>query len=141
MRKSLWVVLVLTGLLIGAAPVAHAQAVMLNPTMLSFTPSPDHNATGLDGTPLVSRYEARVYSQGDLGLLLVALDLGKPTPVGNTITVVNAAWFLGLTPNVKLVIKVAAINTPTLKEGVSVASDPFGVQGPPQAGGKPATAK
>ena len=96
---------------------AHAQTpVVVNPTTLAFTPSADHSAIGSDGKPIVSRYELRISVEGD-NVVLLAIDLGKPTPVNNTITIVNPLWFAGLTPNTKYLGTVAAIG-PT-GEGVS----------------------
>ena len=60
-----------------AAPIAEAQTV--NPHLVSFLPSPDHDAIGDDGQPLVSQYNLAFYPVGG-SQPLVVVNLGKPTP-------------------------------------------------------------
>ena len=113
-----------------AAPV-FAQGLVTNPTKVVFTASADHALNGLDGQPLVTRYDLRMFLEGASSPVQV-IDLGKPTPdAENTITVENAAWFAAgaLTPNVRHVAKVAAVG-PT-GEGLSGESNPFGTTAPP----------
>ena len=128
MKKLLCILSVLIVILTLAAPVA-AQTVV-NPTTVVFTASADHATLGLDGQPLVTNYELRIYVQTPLGQTPAFVsDIGKPTPgAANVISVLNAAWFTGLTPNVKYIARVVAIG-PT-GEGVSNDSNPFGNQGP-----------
>lgn len=130
--KLLRVVLALVALLACAVP-AFAQATVINPVTVEFLASVDHATLGLDGAPLVASYEMRIFVQNPLGSTpIFSTSLGKPTPgAGNLISITNAVWFSGLTPNVKYVAKVAAIG-PT-GEGVSALSNPFGNQGPPMA--------
>jgi len=121
-----------TLLFVLVAAVATAQTAAVNPVTVQCVPSSDHNTVNaLDGTPMVSRYEMRIYLSTDLTKVVFTQDMGKPTPVANLITVTNALWFSGLTPNTKYVAKVAAIG-PT-GEGVSDPSNPFGNVGPPAA--------
>jgi hypothetical protein len=123
------------------ATLASAQAVVTNPTTVSFTASADHAAMALDGTtPLVTRYDLQVYLEATpTGTPLVVLDLGKPTPVNSTITVTNAIWFAALTPKTRYVAKAAAVG-PT-GTGVSGVSNPFGNVGPAGAPGTPTVSK
>jgi len=131
MRRLLLLVTLFSVGICALSGEAEAQTVV-NPVTVAFTPSADHSVNGLDGVPLVTRYEMRVFTQSPLGQTpITTLDLGKPTPAGGTITVTNAVWFSGLTPNVLYVVRVAAVG-PT-GEGVSDLSNPFGNQGPPQA--------
>lgn len=111
------------------APGTWAQGVKINPTTVCFIPSADHSAIGLDGQPIVTRYEVRVFVSTDLTKVLYTLDLAKPAPgTDGQICVANAVWFAGLTPKTKYVGKVAAIGPSG--EGVSDPSNPFGNQGP-----------
>lgn len=117
--------------LLGMASPAMAQTTTaVNPTTLQFTPSPDQDTLGLDGAPLVAKYEMRMFMVST-GLItpLATFDLGKPAPVNGVITVLNPAWFTGLTKNTVYVAKVAAIGPSG--EGVSDPSNPFGMAGPP----------
>jgi hypothetical protein len=106
----------------------------VNPTVVSFAASADHSATGLDGAPLVARYELRMFLVNG-GAALVTQDIGKPVPTSGTITVTNPVWFAGLTKNTVYVAKVAAIGPSG--EGVSDNSNPFGNAGPPAKPGAP----
>lgn len=120
--------------LLALAPaLAQAQNLVLAPTTVEFMASADHALNGLDGNPLVTRYEMRHFLEGASEPVQV-IDLGKPTPDGeNKIAVVNAAWFsaAAIVPNVRYVAKVAAIGPGG--EGVSEPSNPFGRTGPPAA--------
>jgi len=104
-------------------------AVVVNPTTVEFIVSPDHNALGLDGAPLVTAYELRIY----LGETVVAsFGLSKPIAAeGSLVTFVNPLFFSPLQANTLHVARVAAIG-PT-GEGVSDVSNPFGNQGAPRA--------
>ena len=99
-----------------------------NPKTVTFNISPDHSTNGLDGNPLVARYELRMYVQTGMVQFSVT-DLGKPVPTAGLITVTNPIWFAGLTPNTIYIAKVAAIGPSG--EGVSTNSNPFGNVGPP----------
>lgn len=126
-----WIValILVTGLLAFALPTA-AQTVVVNPTTVEFTASADHNALGLDGVALISRYDMRIYIESGM-TLVTTIALGKPTPLAGQISVTNAAWFSPLQPNTRMVAKVVAVG-PT-GEAASTASNPFGVAGPPAA--------
>jgi hypothetical protein len=63
--------------LAGRAPVASAQTV--NPRVVEFTPSADHNATNTDGSPVVTHYEFEIYLQGAAEPYYTQT-LGKPAP-------------------------------------------------------------
>jgi hypothetical protein len=112
------------------ASPAYAQTVVVNPTTVEFTPSVDHNAVSIDGQPMIARYELRIYIEAT-SALLATIDLGKPTPLANLITVTNPAWFSPLQPNTRLVGRFVAVG-PT-GEGVGALTNPFGVAGPPTA--------
>jgi hypothetical protein len=122
-----WIVVV--ALVIAALCVpslARAQTVAINPQTVEFTASADHAALSLDGSPMVTRYEIRMYVEATpLGSAIATQDLGKPTPDGtNKISVTNPVWFAGLTPRTRYVAKVAAIGNSG--EGLSTISNPFG---------------
>lgn len=106
---------------LGAAAPAPAQTVY-NPTIVEFVPSADHDATLPDGTPLVTRYELRVFLEGATEPF-GSQDLGKPTPVNGKITAVNRQWFVGAAMGSAGFAKVAAIGP--AGEGVSEPSNPF----------------
>ena len=123
-------ILTLTLILFACAAVASAQTgVVVNPTTVEFIVSADHNATGLDGQPLVTGYELRIY----LGETVVAtFGLAKPPATdGALATFVNPLFFSPLQANTLHTAKVAAVG-PT-GEGLSAASNPFGNQGAPRA--------
>lgn len=135
-------------LLVVAAPAA-AQ-VTVNPHGVSYTASADHSALAVDGTtPLVSKYEFRVYLESAPGGAVQAtpVDLGKPTPtttgcpsaVPAPCIVINdtqvPGLFAGLAKNTKFIAKVVAVGP--FGEGVSDPSNPFGFNGPPAKPGKP----
>lgn len=120
------IVLSVSFLIVFALSVS-AQTIV-NPVRVEFTASADHAATSIDGSPLVTKYEMRIFLEAGTTVLFVT-DLGKPTPVANVISVTNAVWFSGLTPNTKYVAKVAAIGASG--EGVSDPSNPFGNVPPP----------
>lgn len=131
MRRVLLVVVWLLGL---AAP-ALAQPIpglILNPTIVEFDPSPDHDAVLLDGRPMLVKYEARYYLLNSLPTpgteALPVVDLGKPTPVAGKIRVLNALG--GLVPNTIYKAVVASIGQPdaTGTAQVSNVSNPFANQ-------------
>jgi hypothetical protein len=73
---------------------AFAQATV-NPTKASFDPSPDHNATNGDGTPVVQSYQLGFYLVG-ASAPFQTNNLGKPTPGGTgTITVDLTSMLIG----------------------------------------------
>ena len=132
---------ILAWLASATAGSAQPPAVLVNPTIVQFTPSADHAAIGLDGQALVTRYELRVYTAAAPGVVVSAVDLAKPTPgTDGTIQVaippaLKTAVLATAARNVLLIARVAAIGPQG--EGVSdptdPAVDPFGYAGPPAA--------
>lgn len=116
-------------LLVTLPALAGAQTT-LNPTTVEFVPSADHDRLGLDGQPMVTRYELRIFAQGAT-VPRVTQDIGKPTPVAGKIAVTNPGYFLTLITNTLYTAKVVAIGPSG--EAVSEDSNPFGNQGPPAA--------
>jgi hypothetical protein len=126
MKRLLFVLLAL----VVFAPVASAQTVIVNPTGVEFTPSADHAILGLDGTPKVVSYELRLYLE--TGTVPVkAVNLGKPVPVANLISITNVAMFAGIANDVKHIARVVALGSSG--EGVSLPTGPFGNAAPPAA--------
>lgn len=111
--------------LVLVAGVAGAQTLALNPTIVEFSPSADHDALNLDGTPIVDHYDLRIYLEGASEPFQAATSLGKPTPVAGRITVTNAALFAAIATGLRYVARVGAVG-PTGLEGVSDFSNPFG---------------
>ena len=76
--------------------LANAQAVTcsgspaLSPTSITFTASPDHNATQpVTGVVLLTKYAGAIFKSGD-STPTVTVDFGKPTPNGsNAIALAN----------------------------------------------------
>jgi hypothetical protein len=123
--------LLFAALLVLLAAPAYAQ-VAINPTTVTWTVSTDDAATGLDGNPIVTRYELRASLSTAPTVVVSTQNLLKPTPAAGTDTATLAAAFLAaLTKNVQYVAKIAAIGP--AGEGLSAASNPFGVTGPPAA--------
>lgn len=122
-----------------AAQAATAQTVVINPTTVEFTPSPDHDALALDGSPLVASYLVEFRLASDPTRVVSAFNLGKPTPVAGSIRVTNVAMFAGLQPNVKYIACVGAMGA--AGEGTSAASNPFGNQSAGRPGGTPVISK
>lgn len=133
-------IVVIGVLMLFAAPVSAQSPVVVNPQILEFVPSPDHDTIQLDGTPLLLKYEMRVYPEAG-GAVIAVVDLGKPTPAGGLITLNNRAMFSGLPSNVRLIARVAAVGTGGSSE--SDPSGPFGNSGSsiPRAPGTPVVKK
>jgi hypothetical protein len=116
---------------------------VVNPTTLQCSPSADHSRLGLDDQPLVTRYEMRIFLESSNVNLIKTVDLGKPTPVSDLITITTTqtpTLFSGLNLNTKYLARVVAIGPSG--EGVSDFSNPFGFSGPPAApGGNPTIKK
>ena len=124
--------------LAACASVVSAQTVVVNPTTVEFPASADHSVLAIDGQPMITKYELRVYVEAGM-TLLATLDLGKPTPLANIITVTNAGWFAPLQPNTRLVARTVAIGA--TGEAASGVSAPFGLVGPPHPPGVPTVRK
>jgi hypothetical protein len=77
---------------------ATANEVEISGVMVTFTASPDHDATDpITGDPVVESYEIRVYDSDDE--LVGTENIGKPTPDGSDqITVTDSALLAGLSP-------------------------------------------
>lgn len=115
-------------LLLGGGP-AGAQTV-INPRIVEFTASVDHDATLSDGNATVTRYEVRWFMQG-ASTPFQTTDIGKPAkPASGPISVDLNALFAGVPIGVGYTVRVAAIG-PT-GEGESAASNPFEHASPPQ---------
>lgn len=113
--------------------------VLVTPSSgISFTPSPDHNATVTVGGTVVNVVTTYVLvvHQGTTatGPVAFTLDLGKPTPVSGSITVKPVANFGGLAQG-SYVATVTANGSGG--SAVSPLSDPFARVNPPAATGKP----
>jgi hypothetical protein len=75
-RSVLVGVLTLLAFALASTP-SHAQT--MNPTRAEFNPSPDHNATASDGTPIVSSYRLDLFLSG-ASQPFQSNSLGKPNP-------------------------------------------------------------
>ena len=111
------------------APMSANAQTVVNPVTVTFTPSADHAVIALDGNPMVTKYEMRIYTEANPTTVLTVTDIGKPTPVANLVTITNAVWFSALTPNTKYFAKVVAVGL--TGEGVSDPSNFFGNVGAP----------
>jgi hypothetical protein len=111
--------------------------VAVNPTLVQFTPSADHSVLNLDGTPIVSRYDMRVYVPTALTVVVFTQSLGKPAPgTDGTIQVdLGNSAVAALLKNTQYVAEVVAIGP--YGEGVSAPSNPFGFAAPPRPAGAP----
>lgn len=139
MQKFVTVLATCVLILAGASAVSAQPGLVINPNTLQFTPSTDHNLIGLDGQPVVTRYDARAYLEG-ASQPLQSWDLGKPTPdPDGTIRIANHPWIVAAAMNVRLLMRVATIGPGG--EGLSDPSNPFGNVGPPAKGGTPVMSK
>ena len=111
--------------------------VAVNPTIVQFTPSADHSALNLDGTPMVTRYDLRVYVPTALTVIVFTQALGKPAPGTDGTIQVNLGTGIvaALVKNTQYVAEVAAIGP--YGEGDSTPSNSFGYAAPPRAAGVP----
>jgi len=124
--------LLLSVLLSAASSTAFAQPAtyVVNPSRVQFTASADHAVMLPDGTPMVSRYELRVYAQGATEPVTTT-DLGKPATVAGDITtdITSVLGSLPLSATVQYVARVVAVGQTGV--GVSDPSNPFGHVGSP----------
>ena len=111
--------------------------VAVNPTLVQFTPSADHSALNLDGTPIISRYDLRVYAPTALTVVVFTQALGKPAPgTDGTIQVdLGNSAVAALLKNTQYVAEVVAIGP--YGEGASTPSNPFGYAAAPRLAGVP----
>jgi hypothetical protein len=101
-----------------------AAAQTVNPRVLEFFPSPDHNARLADGRPAVTSYSFELY-QADAARPFQTVNLGKPSPQADGIIRYDfssqiAAWPL---PGGTYEARVAAVGP--LGSGRSDASNRF----------------
>lgn len=115
--------LIFAAVLVLVAGLANAQTLKVNPTIVEFQASADHNATNIDGTAIVTGYTLRIFLEGATDPFSNQ-SLGKPTPVAGLISVTNSALFAGLATGLRYTARVVAVG-PT-GEGVSALSNPFG---------------
>lgn len=114
-----------------AAPLS-AQTVS-NPTVVSFTASPDHSVV-VSGVPVLDRYELNTMIGTSTGALSWTQDLGKPTPTSTNTIEVAVPRFATLSRGT-YVVTVSAVGPGGVTP--SAASDPFLVTGSPAGVGKP----
>jgi hypothetical protein len=89
-------VFALAALVVGCAAPVHAQTT-INPRMVRFRASSDHDTVGSNGHPVVSAYELEIYRVGATKPSLV-LDLGKPGPEPDGYIVANFANLIAAQP-------------------------------------------
>lgn len=120
------VVLVVGMLSLGLVQSAIAQPV-INPTRMEFIPSANHNDT-IEGVPLITRYDLRVFAVAAPEVTIVSISIGKPTPVNNLVSMpLPPLAAVPLSTNAYFG-RVVAVG-PT-GEGASLPSNPFYVVGP-----------
>jgi hypothetical protein len=122
MRKVLFLLCLLI------ATSAYAQnppSPVINPRTVEFTPSPDHDVIITGIGPKVTGYFVAAYFTTDDGTApeQAILDIGKPTPVNNLITVTNDVWFRSLPQDRLMYVEVRAVGPGG--SGVSADSNPF----------------
>lgn len=134
-RRAIAFVSLVAAVMCAAPATVHAQTIILLPgSALSFTASPDHNAT-FAGAPIVSVYKTTYCLKATPTVCPITVDLGKPSPdATNTITVTSI--FGSLVSNTEYVATVIA----TGPGGDSPASNPTAPFGKPGAPGGPANA-
>lgn len=93
-RSSIWILALL--LAIGLPARAAAQA-LADPAWAEFTPSPDHNASTGDGTPIVTNYELDFYMIGAASPF-TSRNLEKPSPAGDGLIHVSLTSLFGGLP-------------------------------------------
>lgn len=112
--------------------VLHGQTV-LNPTMVEFQVSPDHNVTYPDGIGIVTDYELQIFAVGAQAPM-TRVSLGKPQAAdGATVSLSITDTIVGMpvSPSVTYVARVSARGPSG--EGVSDPSNPFAVVAAPRA--------
>lgn len=106
---------------------AFGQTV-INPRLVEFTPSLDHDIMLSDGTPKVDHYEIQWFASG-ASAPVSSGDLKKPAPANGIISVDIRTLLIGIPFGNNYTAKVAAIG-PT-GSGVSNPSNPFDFVSPP----------
>lgn len=109
--------------LLALATGALAQ-IAINPTIVEFTPSPDHTATDLAGSPILTSYQFDAVAMNTLGAVALTKGLGKPTANAQGLIVVVVPELSTLTPNTLYTATVTAIGP--AGSAVSAPSNPFG---------------
>ena len=120
----------LVGLFLWGTSVEAQTPPVTNPQTVEFTASTDHNTIDETGTPILQRYELRLY-YALAPLPWATYDLGKPDPVGELITVKNPAWFIA--PSAGQVCFARVVSIGAGGEGVSEPSNNFYSFGAPGA--------
>ena len=112
-------------LLIAALSASAQTPVFVTPSSsITFTASPDHSQTALDGTQLVTGYKAN-YCQQSAPTNCTSVPLGKPTPnASNVISIPN--FFGQLTPNILWTVVVQATG-PGGDSDPAAGNAPFGL--------------
>ena len=95
--------------LLSCAATVQAQTIV-DPHTVSFSPSSDHNATGSDGQPMVTRYDLEFFLVGGTQPILT-LSLGKPSPAADGDIYVDFSSMMTSypAPGQSLVARVAAV--------------------------------
>jgi hypothetical protein len=127
MKRLACTIVVLVGLLVGLAGAAAAQTtITLDPQILEFDPSLDHNVTDLAGVFVVSSYQFDAIAQNTLGAIALTYGLGKPvpSPTDGKIRVNLATLLSTITPNATYYATVTTIGPGG--SAVSAPSNPFG---------------
>lgn len=124
-----WLRLLVTVLLaLVWSPQLCAQTI-IDPRLVEFTPSPDHDASLPDGHPSVERYDLKFYYLGALQPFQV-MNLGKPSPdLDGKIRVDFVRYLLSWPlPGISYEARVAAIGPTGV--GQSAPSNSFAFSGP-----------
>jgi hypothetical protein len=84
------------------------STTVINPTMVEFTPSVDHNTSDVTGQPFLTRYELRIFlADGDT--FVQPVNLNKPQPDANNLVRLNITDTILALPSGDYSSRVAAI--------------------------------
>lgn len=109
--------------LVALPSFVHGQTV-IDPVMVEFTPSPDHSAALLDGSPIVASYELQAIAQNATGAIAITKGLGKPAPNSQGLIAAMVPEFATLTPGAVYTATVSAVGPGG--RTASAPSGPFG---------------
>jgi hypothetical protein len=111
-----------------SAAAATAQTVIVDPKVVEFTPSLDHDAVASDGTLVVQSYSLSIFESATT-IPLQTVNLGKPTPESDGKIRVPFPTFLkpAPVPGVIYVARVAAVGVS--KSAASTLSNTFSFSG------------